>query len=486
MAKSKYLGNIYKQHESESNDGQIYWTVDMSANDKLEKEIYDFFKENLPEGEEITKNTKIHTTDGKVFVFDFMINPGCKLLKAPHPIFIEYRNSLQSNTLIAMKRKFDVIREKTGAEPYFFLIFDDTNRNYGYISDVSESDHTRIYGFNQLKNLFIILKKLEEGKVKKENKDKQNVKEAEKPAVQKKIEDTEEEKRDYFEELKDLLIEENCTPMLGAGVSIDAGVPDWRGLLIGLIQRSKGYDWDKAEEYFDRLQRDHGSSFLIVARILFMDMPDQTQRNEWIREILYDNRKGEGKLIPAIAKLITSRKINQVITFNFDTLLEDLLNRPNEKCMSIFDKEHLIKDKFPVYHVHGIVRNVKNENGQNPMAWVDPILSEEDYHKLYGESNNWSNVVMQHALNHSHCIMIGLSMNDPNLRRLLDISKKGKSKPVAHYALMGKSPDYEEEYYKKQENILRQLGVQVLWYDIKEKDGKPDHSGLTELVNKLR
>lgn len=84
--------------------------------------------------------------------------------------------------------------------------------------------------------------------------------------------------------------------------------------------------------------------------------------------------------------------------------------------MPIYENNRCLPNEKPIYHVHGYVP-------RNNYIRSKPILSEKDYHELYKEAFHWTNVEQLHALNRNTCIFIGLSMQDPNLRRLLDISR---------------------------------------------------------------
>jgi len=81
--------------------------------------------------------------------------------------------------------------------------------------------------------------------------------------------------------------------------------------------------------------------------------------------------------------------------------------------------------------------------------------------------------------------MVGLSLTDPNLRRLLEISAKSIDKPK-HFAFM-KRITYEsfstdgdksavrapsalvkrflDRHHKLNEGVMRELGVNIIWYE---------------------
>lgn len=63
------------------------------------------------------------------------------------------------------------------------------------------------------------------------------------------------------------------------------------------------------------------------------------------------------------------------------------------------------------------------------------VFSEDGYHKIYSDPYHWSNLVQLTHLREKSCLMIGLSLDDPNIRRLMDIVSN-PSLPPRHYALL--------------------------------------------------
>ena len=140
-----------------------------------------------------------------------------------------------------------------------------------------------------------------------------------------------------------------------------------------------------------------------------------------------------------------------------------------------------------VYHVHGMVNDPKSSKSIG--AVEVPVLSEDDYHKLNSTGHHWSNVTILNALQHSHCVFIGLSMTDPNLRRLFQTAFY---KNVPHYVFLPRNPLYEGyydtdrrnvEHYHIQEKIMRSMGINIIWYELRPYPN--EHEALYELIKDL-
>ena len=65
--------------------------------------------------------------------------------------------------------------------------------------------------------------------------------------------------------------------------------------------------------------------------------------------------------------------------------------------------------------------------------------------------------------------MIGLSITDPNLRRLLDISKRKNSSTQLRHYIIKKKPSVKDDFIRTQilleEQDANSLGLNVLWID---------------------
>ena len=78
------------------------------------------------------------------------------------------------------------------------------------------------------------------------------------------------------------------------------------------------------------------------------------------------------KLISAICKMVSTKKIESIITYNYDDLVETALKQKGEEVASIYSKSRNLKGELPVYHVHGLIPKEDSD------VQSTPVLSEED------------------------------------------------------------------------------------------------------------
>ena len=110
--------------------------------------------------------------------------------------------------------------------------------------------------------------------------------------------------------------------------------------------------------------------------------------------------------------------------------------------------------------------------------YEDIIFSEEQYHALYNDSYNWSNIVQVSILRENTCLFIGCSLTDPNMRRLLDIANKGNV--IKQYAILKKEEIelpkgssinsdsyklYQNFHIQNRNSYFNSLGIHVIWID---------------------
>ena len=172
-----------------------------------------------------------------------------------------------------------------------------------------------------------------------------------------------------------------------------------------------------------------------------------------------------------------NQTIKAVVTYNFDDLLRKYLDDRKIEHVSIFDgSKSYSNDQIPIYHVHGYLP--KDDDINNDSV----IFGEKEYHIQYGDPHSWQNMIPLKFLRENTVLFIGLSMEDPNLRRLLDIGYRYFNSPK-HYLLYSKkrwesSDEKISNIFRGMEDrTFRDLGLKIIWIN--------DHDEINEVLYEI-
>lgn len=234
---------------------------------------------------------------------------------------------------------------------------------------------------------------------------------------------------------------------LGAGISLEYGIPAWRDLVVDLLfertarSRRMG-DLSPAyrralgrwlTEYFDY-------DLTVLARVIRQDLLREHRRKfgpaddadreflEQVRRRLYASCRGlDGSgdesacprtTLEAICDLLQAshaeHNVPAVVTFNFDNLLELELMRRGLVTRTITNAARRSAQGLPVIHPHGCLP-LEGPLGNDPI-----VFTEQDYHGLTDVAYHWAPTTIVSLLRQYTVLFVGLSMSDPHLRRLLD------------------------------------------------------------------
>jgi hypothetical protein len=293
---------------------------------------------------------------------------------------------------------------------------------------------------------------------------------------------------EYFDEtiasLHNALSDNRLTLVCGAGISKTSKIPAWDTLLANILSNASNELYEvignssqniNSKELLDKLPK----SNLIIARTLQSILKDKF--SERVRESLYAERKKLEeyydsymaydlsvhyplsdimKSIVALARpKRTGKRLDSIITLNFDDIIEQSLAAPGIDFCSIWKEGQIAEaEKLPIYHVHGYL----------PMrgALDNPnlVFGEESYHTQYADPFAWSNLIQLITFSSNICLFVGLSLNDPNIRRLLDYSqRKNPSKRHFIFYKALSQNDTDKTANRLIENDAQNLGLSVIW-----------------------
>ena len=225
------------------------------------------------------------------------------------------------------------------------------------------------------------------------------------------------------------------TLVLGAGVSLELGVPNWRGLVLRVWKSVKLKKAERAR--IEELARESQSLpllFELAEQRLGFEAFVEAVRTAIYAEaapVLYDDA---GTTMGTIANAITAdydlaggRRITRIVTFNADELLREALRRRRgERGQFWRTADHAVYAEpagrgvqpVPIYHVHGFLPRGGAFGGLSEHRLV---FTDNQYWNSGTSQASLANRTMNAALADSHCIFIGLSMTDSNLLRWLGL-----------------------------------------------------------------
>lgn len=284
-------------------------------------------------------------------------------------------------------------------------------------------------------------------------------------------------------------------------------MPNWDNLLNSLFVAylSQEFDEDNAidsadiKELVGRFNKVSESSALMGARYLRKGLAGSSaETNTFVDAItrsLYELRNKkfdiDSRLFRAIAATCmprrTGARVRSVVNYNFDDLLEKQLAKAGVSHRSVYTETEVYDpDELPVYHVHGFLP--EDRSSYSSLEKSTLVFSEEGYHHIYTNAYHWSNLVQLNCLRENNCLMIGLSMTDPNLRRLMDISARSLEQNK-HFAFMKRlaidefcyditnmekkaaiknlegAKKFLDTHHALNEDLMMELGVTVIWYE---------------------
>lgn len=416
------------------------------------------FRLDKDKGESIKHSYKTLIED-RYYSFDMYIPLGISILNIPANSIIEIKMNLISDAIHRSNEVAKLWKQKYPNAKVFLIYDENTIVSDTVLKKAKALKLSDIYQIDKFISLIDKRKKLNDEVKQEEINWKEN-------------------RRVLIDNARFSFRENNCTLFLGAGVSQDAGGPSWNTLLAKSVKRLRK---PLTKVDFNRIYKACSMSPIIMGRYIVGNKKQKEILTKYLHDhVLYKNVDiSKSELFSAICDMASTKKIESIITYNYDNLIETALEQKGIEVTSICSKSRSLKGELPVYHVHGLIPE-KDSDVQST-----PVLSEEDYHAIYRESYHWSNVEQLHALDRNTCFFIGLSMTDPNLRRLLDVSHRDSDKEVRHFAFMKREKLYasDKEHEKNEMHFriieiqLEDLGVNVIWYE--------EYKEIPEMLNEI-
>jgi hypothetical protein len=233
--------------------------------------------------------------------------------------------------------------------------------------------------------------------------------------------------------------------LVGAGLSMPIGLPGWNAFNQALIEQTLErhtpggvVSHELSRAYLDQLQGQSLTAVEFVRRRAGSDF------HVVVRGALYE-RKELRKFEPtevhyALAKLAveTSPPYPCLHTTNYDELLELALSAAaGRRAWPIHVGRRSWSDGPRVVHLHGYFPFTPPPVAQKAKLARDLILSDLDYSHLSNDHSAWTNRELLNLLDSRSVLIAGMSMTDPNVRRLLAyLSDRQRADGPPHYVVL--------------------------------------------------
>jgi hypothetical protein len=255
---------------------------------------------------------------------------------------------------------------------------------------------------------------------------------------------------EYLRELKTAWRERRLVLFLGAGVSSPYGLSNWTDLVLDLLlNESSKFErfWPHYRKALALWMTDYFDfSPLALARVVKYKRQksrrkltkDEQQKEflELVHDSLYrtfnENPSGTtalttiAEIVARSERLRGGRRIPAIFTANFDNVLEMELEKVGVKARSVYDETRRTDNELQIVHVHGYLPR------EGPIPQINLVFSEDEYHRLSYSLFHWALADIISCLRNYTVLFVGLSMSDPNLRRLLDATNVRGQRP-AHF-----------------------------------------------------
>lgn len=254
---------------------------------------------------------------------------------------------------------------------------------------------------------------------------------------------------------------DNFAFVIGAGVSVDPGAKSWDELLryfTSELKKKKIIDDEK------KLSGKIGGSSIITAQLCKELYPNDIDYYWAIHQGLYEGRTAINPdyalyHIAEISKLCLTKSHFRILTYNYDNYLESYLDSLYVGFNTLYDSKCDINNQLSIYHVHGYLPEVKFKSYIEKRHQKSIYLTEENYNELYNHPYSWQISSQLSFFRENVCLFVGCSLADPNIRRLLEMTKKENR---THYAIMTKDKMTMNDLVKASNHFAR-IGIEVIW-----------------------
>lgn len=259
--------------------------------------------------------------------------------------------------------------------------------------------------------------------------------------------------------------------VMGAGINVDYGAKSWSGLIDSL-----NTDFYKGDYKFaDEIQHYVGKELFTSSMVMKTSGFDSYQS---LNRELYEFKEAKSfddpdSTLYSCCTYLIKNPHTSVITYNYDTNLEYLLKKRNVRYTIVYDDNSFVDKEAAVdiYHVHGLLPYDRYKETK----FTDSLIfNESEYYYLYNNPYSWNISKQLHDFKFNACLFIGISLTDPDMKRLLELAKNYMK---FNFIFLKKEEGYSETVYRDLTSYFFTFDLIVIWID--------DYSDIGKYLEKL-
>lgn len=289
---------------------------------------------------------------------------------------------------------------------------------------------------------------------------------------------------DIILKLQDIYSRTLLIPVIGSGLSVPFGLPDWRSLIenAAVFFHLSAVRQEKIKAKLDHYE------FLDAVDLVLEGGVSERKLQEFVVDCITEAKKNANLKVENNYTDLAHMPKLRYMTTNYDRFLNDFTGA---ESFLLSDLEKMQINEFPLKRFDNTVIPLHGEITDSESI----VLSRNSYKALY-EADDFERE-FQHLRTHFTFLFMGFSFDDEYFQKMF--RKVLRRFEAAHYILFEKSA--EITYKEKIRRLSEEFGVKAIYYDASElghtraisrlldqifglKDNSVDISGLTELPEK--
>lgn len=297
--------------------------------------------------------------------------------------------------------------------------------------------------------------------------------------------------------------------LVGAGFSVPRGIPAWADLVDRLILAWQR--WDRSEsarrlspDNYRRLVRQTFQDNLAIISYLRHRVAQDggpLSFGQLLYAALYTPFLEIGDLAtPEPSHLhrhlvaLANQAPRRIWTTNYDDLFEEAARLAGIPARTLDPARRTVGRDLAVAHLHGFLAPPDRQAEHPDPTQATVILAEDDYHGVATDVIGWTNREFYRLFDEHRVLILGMSLADPNLRRVLaTLPRRDQTGDARHFAVM-RSLDGASLGLKRIRRAAVARGVNdanrfraSLWYQREvEVVALPDHASSLPFLVRLR